>query len=298
MSKWGLIALAWSATTNAQPDRSATLFEQGRVLAAQGKYAEACARFDESYALDAAAGTEINVGDCQEHLGHLAEAWRRFDDAATRFETAHDGRVTFARERRDALVPRIGVVVVEHVDPSARVTIAGRVQPPSAELRDHVDPGDIEIRAGAVARHVHVAAGATVVVDLAPPAIPQVERPEGIVERRRLGRVVLAYTLGGAGAVTGAVALGLALKARGDYNSQFDNGNCTMTSGASVCNVAGADRQRDAVGLADVGTGLAIVGIATIIAGAVVYVTAPKDRIVVAPIASASAAGVFAAGSF
>jgi tetratricopeptide (TPR) repeat protein len=289
MWKWVVIALLWSATALAQPDHSAALFEDGRALAEQGKYAEACDRFERSYALDAAAGTELNIGDCQEHLGHLAEAWRRFADAAARFEIARDERTAFARSRRDALAPRLGSVIVKLADPSVNVTIDGRAQPPGTQLNERVDPGDVVIRAGDITRNAEVAAGATVVVDLLPHAQP------GDARRRR---IVIASVVGGAGVVTGAVALGLALKARSDYDNELSNGDCTKLGGASMCNATGVQRQRDAIRLAQVGTGLAIGGIGAILAGAVIYMTAPSSSVVIAPTASTDGAGLVVVGSF
>lgn len=293
---WG-IALLWPALAFAQPDRAAALFEEGRTFSQQGDYANACDRFEKSYALDSGAGTELNLGDCHEHLGHLAEAWRRFDDAAKRFETAHDDRLKFARERRDAVEKKVGIVVVKLADPAVKVTINGREQTPSTEIREHVDPGSVEIHAGPATRTVQVAAGATVVVDIPPPTNSDMQRPEPTGERRH-GRVILAYGLGGVGAVSGAIALGVALKANSDYNAQFDKGACMKTSGAPQCTTDGAQKQRDAISLSNVGTGLAVVAVVAIAAGAVVYVTAPRDGVVVAPTASAGAAGLVVAGSF
>jgi tetratricopeptide (TPR) repeat protein len=295
------IAVAGSGVAHAEPDRAAVLFEEGRVLSQQGKYADACDRFEKSYALDSAAGTELNLGDCHEHLGHLAEAWHRFDDAAKRFEVAHDDRAKFARERREAVAAKLGTVVVKLADPSVRVTIAGREEPAGGEITEHVEPGVVDVRAGEITRRTKVVAGATVTVEI-PAATTegphQPPSPPFEHDERRHSRVVLAYGIGGAGLVTGAIALGVALKARSDYNAEFDNGNCMKTSGPPSCNQLGGKRQQDAISLSNVGTGLGVTAILAIGVGVVVYVTAPRDHVMVVPIASADAGGLVVRGSF
>ncbi|HEU4616168.1 MAG TPA: hypothetical protein VFS15_28920, partial [Kofleriaceae bacterium] len=62
-----------AATDDAAPPKESTrLFEEGRALAKQGKYEQACATFSRSLELERAPGTLLNLADCHEHLGHLA----------------------------------------------------------------------------------------------------------------------------------------------------------------------------------------------------------------------------------
>src|SRR5882672_5439773 len=95
------------------PPGGGKLFDEGRELAKQGKYAEACDKFTQSYALDPAVGTELNLADCHEHLGHVAKAWHMFDDAAIQSEkTTNAARAKFARERADALIGKLATIVI------------------------------------------------------------------------------------------------------------------------------------------------------------------------------------------
>lgn len=302
-----LVVLALAARS-ARADDATALFEQGRTLSQQGKFAEACARFEQSFALDPAPGTELNLGDCHEHLGKVAEAWRDFDAAAARFEAVHDDRAKYARQRRDAVEKHTGVVIVTGIADGAAVTIAGRSV--AGELRARVDPGDVEIRAGDVTRHAHVGEGDTVSVDFAtvpapappPPAIPSPSPspppPTDDSATRRHHRLWLAYGIGGAGALGEIIAITVAVRASSDYNAELDNGNCQRTSGAPVCNATGKAHLESAISLANTGTAIAIVSACAIGGAAALYFTAPRSRVVVAPTATTSAAGVVVAGHF
>ena len=82
----------------------------------------------------------------------------------------------------------------------------------------------------------------------------------------------------------------------GGYREQIDAGNCTDTS-PPLCNVIGYSAQSNARTLANVGTGFGVAGLAVIGAGAVVFLTAPRD-LMVAPTVSERSAGVTVVGRF
>ena len=292
------------------PDQTAQakqLFEDGRKLAQGGKFQEACDTFSKSYALDPAVGTELNLGDCQEKLGHIAVAWHLFDDAAKR-DTDAD-RIKYARGRAATLAPKLAAVIIKLPDPSVAgltVKVAGNLVPPAAEITTMVDPGDIlvEVTAPGRAAETRTAtanAGQTVTVDFgtalaphhdegAPP--PEVTAP---ITERRHSRVVAGEAIMGLGgaALLGGVVVGLV--ARSHYNSAFPT-HCMDTS-KPVCDPTGYATTSDAITLANAGTVISIVGAAAIATGAVVWFTAPKD-IVVAPAASGQGAGISVSGTF
>jgi hypothetical protein len=299
-----LAFLVASHAVFAQPTAGAqatVLFEQGRDFVKQGNYAAACDRFAQSFMLDPAPGTELNLGDCHERLGHFADAFRQFDDAASKFAAAHDDRAGFARNRRDALAAKTGALVVKLATPSSTVSIAGRAVPGAAEIRERVDPGAVEVRVDGVSRNAEVAAGATVVVDFSP-APPQEDVPAVIPEPapppRRPWQKLAAYATGGAGVIAGGIALGLGLDARSRYNSAAGSSHCTKTGGTVACDPTGVHELDGAIQTANIGTGVGIASLVLVVGGAVLYFTAPRDSVVVAPTATATSAGVTVSGSF
>ena len=304
-----VVLVAGRAAADTAKHQAAQLFQAGRDLARAGKYAEACDTFAQSFLLDPAPGTVLNLGDCHEHLGHLAEAWRRFDHAAAQFDLAHDdGRAKFARTRRDALGPRLGIVVVLGAGPGEHVTVAGREVAVAPQIIEHVDPGEVEIRAGDRVRHEHVAAGGTVVVNLttpapvaappASPAAPAAAIATTVPGPRAPGRVHAAYALwlGGGVAVTTSFVLGWLANA--EYSDQIDAHRCTQTGGQLVCNPEGNAQVQAALNLADVATGVGVAALVLGATGTVLYFTAPHERVVVTPTASPTAAGISVSGSF
>lgn len=81
-----LAALCPQAPLRAQPaptDRALAQahFDEGRALLARGAIAAACPKFVESYQLEPALGTLLNLALCHEAQGRLASAWAEFNDA-------------------------------------------------------------------------------------------------------------------------------------------------------------------------------------------------------------------------
>src|SRR5207237_8111869 len=82
---------------------------------ARGDLTTACARFSESVRLDPAAGSFLNLADCEERAGKLASALAHFQAARDRLRS-DDYRVAFVGERiarLDPRVPRLTVVLRE-----------------------------------------------------------------------------------------------------------------------------------------------------------------------------------------
>lgn len=293
------------------------LFEEGRELAKQGKHALACEKFEDSLALDRAPGTALNYGACLEQLGQLRKAFYMFDEAARAFERDSDARAKFARARADAVVPRLGTLIVKIAEPAAPGLIVelGRQSVPAvAEISERFDPGEIVVSARVpgqlpFAASARVVAGATVIVEIpafghsaasaaSTASVERARRPAVVEGPRARGRVYLSLGIGiGGGVVLGMSGI-LALRAKANYDTAVGSTQCSRETGKLVCSPLGASKIDDAGASADLATGLAIAGAVLVTGAVVLLVTAPRETLVVGPTATASSVGVTLSGRF
>ena len=274
-----LLVGARPARAESEPDR---LFREGRAALDRGDYADACAKFERSFALDPrrpGGGLVGNLAECQEHSGHLGRAWQLWNDAALRF-AGDPGKVKFARDHANAVAEHATTVVIGVPDPTApglAISVNGERVAAAGSIRIVVDPGDIAVEATATGvepfhrTRAGATAGETVVVEI------RFARAPRTTERRR-SRVHLAWGLGAGAAAAGIAGLSFALVGKGRYDRAVRD-DC----GGDVdnCSPAGATKVNAARRLADAGTGF---GIATglLAAGAVVvYITAPRDLVII-----------------
>jgi tetratricopeptide (TPR) repeat protein len=304
-----LEAVAAAQPTPDQAVQAKQLWEGGRKLAAAGKYQEACDEFTKSYALDPAIGTELNLADCQEHLGHLAIAWHLFDDGAKKDSDAD--RAKYARGRVDALTGKLATAVVKVPDATTVglvLKVGGQLVPPAAEVQTMVDPGSVQVELDVPGRPPQTrtqpaTAGETVTFDFAapPPAVaPSTEEPAVTttvsVEKRRHSRVLLAEGLVAGGGALILTSTGVALYAKSQYDDEVGPGKpCDST--VHCTDQAAISKVNHARHIADAATVIGLVGLAAAVAGGVVWATAPKE-FVVAPAASAQGAGITLSGTF
>ena len=120
---FGLFAFGTAGSANAQTagEDADSLFNAGRELLQQGRFAEACPKFAQSERLLPAVGTALNLGLCLEKLGQTASAVTAYRDAitlASALGPTEAKRITVARDRLASLEPRVAkmqIVVSEDV---------------------------------------------------------------------------------------------------------------------------------------------------------------------------------------
>jgi len=119
----------------------------------EGKYVEACPKFEESLKLDPGVGTNFNLADCLERLGRTASAWGRFLDVAAASKAAGQAeRERVARLRADKLEPVLARLVVRVTSPVPGLVVERdgvAIGPAAWETPVPVDPGSSAIRATA-----------------------------------------------------------------------------------------------------------------------------------------------------
>jgi hypothetical protein len=105
-----------SSSASAQPNEAAAraLFDEGRALMKEKKYAKACAKFEASQKLGAKASTALNLGVCYDKQGKFATAWSTFGTAATLAKREeHAEREKFAREQQQAMEAKMARLTIE-----------------------------------------------------------------------------------------------------------------------------------------------------------------------------------------
>jgi tetratricopeptide (TPR) repeat protein len=149
----GCATLAWAAApVEAQVAAAEALFNQGRQLMEEKKYAEACEKFQRSHELDPSVGALGSLGDCREKNGQIASAWAAYSEAVSLARQRNDKRRERAAQDHVKRLERLLSYLVLEVPAEARVnglTITRNGEPvPDAVWNEKVpvDPGRYVIR--------------------------------------------------------------------------------------------------------------------------------------------------------
>ena len=136
-----LVALTIAARARAGEsavDEADKLFKEGRRAAESNEYARACRLFEESFRLDPAIGTLVNLGDCAEHLGDLERAFTAYKTAFARM-APNDDRMARVRGRIDAIEAHSAKLTVKLDDDAPEGTVVtldgATIDPKKSPLR-------------------------------------------------------------------------------------------------------------------------------------------------------------------
>ena len=279
-----------TATTN-QPASNAIaaerLFGEAVQRMDHGDYAGACPLLEQSQALDPSSGTLLNLGDCYEHTGRVASAWRTFADAETLARTsARRDRAEVAKLRKNRLLPLLPYVKLippERAQVNLGVELDGHaLDAVTLEAPVAVDPGNHEVRARApgcddVVSHVSAGEPGTTTeltipdflrCEAAPAAAPA---PLPADQRRSLDAqdiaAISAGAVGVAGVIVGTV-FGLKSVSKHADSDDYCTGHvCQDPRGVELMNEAHAAGNVSTTGFVIGGLGLA--------AGAVLWFARP-----------------------
>lgn len=320
--------LGYSASVRAQGDpvAASSLFSEGRKLAAQKKYAEACPKFEESQRLDPGIGTQFNLADCWENVGRHASAWALFlDVAAAAKASGQRDRERVARQRAEKLAPRLSrlTVTVKADHPDLEITRDGvALGKATWDAPVPIDPGEHRIEARAPGRKpwsetVTVAAdGAAVSLTVpaldalpAEPVAPassaapiSVAPEQDTAGTSGATRRTLGFVVGGVG-VAGLVVGGVfGLRAL----SKNDDAKAICADQPNACPESEQQKHRELVDDAKSARTLSIVGFAAggaaLGAGIVLILTAPDGardaRVRITPLLGQDSAGASLTGRF
>lgn len=273
------------------------LFDEGKRLMTANDFASACPKLVESQRLDPGGGTLFAIALCHEGEGKTATAWADYNVALS--EARKDGRKDreqAAADKAKSLEPKLTkmrVVVLAKVPGLELTRDGGLVGEPQWELALPIDPGahvfaakatgkkewsgTVDIRGEGKTVDVTIPAledapAAPPAVSAPPPAPIQVQRPESPNDEWS-GQKTWAIVAGAAGVVGIGVGLGFGLSAIHQWNDAEEkcpNKTCTVQSNRSLGSDAGS--------AADISTVLVGVGAGAVLAGVILWLTAPKQH--------------------
>ena len=320
-----LLGLAGTARAG-DKDKADVLFNDGKKLLKEKRFADACRAFEESFKLDPGIGVELNIAKCYEEWGKLGRAYRAYQKAEDMAKDAHDQRVAKIHEliaQLEPQVPHLQIRMPADGDTDGLTVTIDGAPIEAADLANPqlVDPGPhlIEWKVGDAKKKnkiVPVERGATnqVTIDLPPKKVvekPVDHKPDNkVVEPKPVtvepadpGRTqkLAAYGAAGVGGVAIIVSGVMALSARSKYNTALAS-HCMNST--TLCDDTGIADTHAARHTANVATVVFLVGTAAVGAGVALYLTAPHAKpsdehaLRIVPTASPEGAGVVLGGDF
>lgn len=259
---------------------------------AQGKYADACPKFEKALALSTGVGTKFNLGDCYEKTGRPASALKLFREVEdTTRQVGQTERANAAKQRADALEPKVPSVTIVapwlSAKPTATFSVDGKdVKAEDVEKPIRVDLGSheaiarwggketraqVQIEKEAETKRLvldepgYVQPAAPTPTPAATPIVAGTESAPGRTQR------IIGFATGGAGAVALLVGGIVVLGAKGDYD------NATKTCGTS-CPHDATVTANDARDKANVGGIIFGIGAVALVTGVVLVLTAPSAK--------------------
>jgi hypothetical protein len=263
------------------------LFFTARGLMEAGRYSEACAKLAESYRLDAASGTLLNLAVCHESEGRIASAWGEFRQALSDARKANRAdREELAKEHIAKLEPDLPFLTI--------------VVPDFARVRDmEILRNGVVLGSGGWGTELPIDPGKVDIVARAPGFLPKTKTIT-IQKKQRLSTTIekldpapVVETVAGAepgwspkrktGAVLfvgGLVGVGLGtylgLNALSNRNKSDDN--CPILDGERRCSQIGADASSKA-NLSAWGANIGIgAGGVALLVGSYLFITGKNDR--------------------
>lgn len=208
-----LAIMASSATAAAADPEAEKLFADGSALMGTGAYADALAKLVQAQRLDPGIGTQFNIAVCHEKLGHLATAWRNFEEVARLARASgKKAREDAARAKLEELRPRLSSFVIRSEEPGdVLVKIDGTIVNKESWAFIPVDPGEHVVQATAPTKKPWSASFAAPLAgekrDIVVPVLNIVQETKLVTVTKETsnGRRTVGFVLGGVG-VAGVVA--------------------------------------------------------------------------------------------
>jgi hypothetical protein len=279
------------------------LFREGRELIEAGKYPEACERFERSVARDPRqVGALLNLGLCNEKQGKTATALRYYRQTLAAATDSGSAKTRdHSADRIRVLERDVPVLIFTHeAEPVAgeRLLVDDRVVAVDEELT--VDPGKHTVVLTAPDRVPYETSVTVKARERRSIELPALAQPtDRLVTKQPSTRRTVGKALTIAGTATVLAAGGLGFYARRDYDGLFEGvmphcGRYPDVAGTPACDEYGLSRSERDRSLLDGAGVIGALGLATLVTGVVLWVTAPTETstTVVVPTADETGAGV------
>jgi len=320
-----LFFLAGSAHAQSTAEREADrLFNEGNQLVARGAYREACPKLERSQELDPGVGTQFNLANCYERTERPARAYKLFREVEriARAAGKHE-RAEASHQRAEALAPKVPQLRFVLKEPPHDLVLKVDGEP-VAKPNDPVlvDPGAHEAMASAPGKRtwtsaVNVTQDAHVIdvtiprledEPMATPATPVPRAAEGHHDANAAPakthhgstQRTLALVTAGIGIVGLGVGTYFGLRSKSDH----DDAKNVCPNRDACGSMDGVSKWSDATSKGTVSTVAFAVGGAALIAGGILWFTAPRGpaakttRVRVVPSLAANQAGIVVSGGF
>lgn len=304
-SNWGgqlAVALACCALPARAQDTSSAraqavqLFDTAQALFDKGQYADACPKFAESMKLDPQLGALLHLADCYAKNGQIASAWGSFREAEEMAHMKNDERASFAKDQATQLEPRLSRLTIQ-VPVAANVpglTVrcdGGAVGSALWGTPAPINTGSHAIEASAPGYRTwkSVAAvareGGSVTVEV--PTLEKLPTGQGATNAASSsetgsqsgdaspgsGQRIVGLSLGGLGIVGLGVGAFMGLSAKASFDDS--KGAC---NDAGYCTADGTSLRKSASDKATVSTIVTGVGVAALVTGGILWLTAPRKE--------------------
>ena len=305
-------APAWADASPGDTAAAEVVFADAKKLVVEGRFNDACPKFEESQRLDPTPGTLLNLGDCYKQASppRTASAWGAYQQAEIMARKRGDvARQEAAAQRAQAIEPVLSRVAILPV-PAARI--------PGLEVKWDgravgagmwgtavpVDSGEHTIEAGAPGKKSWTGKvlvrpnGGTMPVeipglDAAPlgAATPVEVAPQPFWNTQRS----VGLGIGAAGLVGVVVGSIFGAKAGGKNSDSLSH---CRAADVTRCDLEGVALREEAYSAATVSTILFIVGGAMTAGGTVTFLTAPSGAPKIEPVVGAGFGGLTLRGSW
>ncbi len=268
------------AQTASEAATATELFNAGRDLMREGRFAEACPKLAESARIDAKVGTLGKLAECDEKTGHLADAYAHWQQALNLARVAHDDREPRVREelaRLETVVPRVRLTSAGH-EPDLSVRLDSlEVSAAALDVPFAIDPGTHTVTVTAKGKKpwsstfTAKADGKTSTVaipalEVAPEEAPPKENATG-------GPLRTAAIVSGA---AGIVALGIGTAFGFSAKSKRDDSNAPGGCRGNDCPPAAAALRDEARAAGDAATIAFVAGGVLVATGVTLWLVAPR----------------------